>query len=188
MIYRFSRFICLVFCRIFLRLTVRGRECIPADGPFILAANHVSYLDPVVVGTATRRTLCFLAKEELFRVPLLGKWIRMVGVVPIRRDNADIRALKAALSALKSGRPVALFPEGRRHEVEKPKAGVGFLYRKSGVPVIAAHISGTERAFPPEAKMIRPCRVTVTFSRMDNIAPDDDYEAISRKVFIRIKS
>ncbi len=187
MLYNIGKSVFFILCRLLFRFKVEGRENIPDKGAFIVAGNHVSYLDPIIMGIGSPRQISFLAKEELFALPLLGRILSAWGVVPLRRNSSDVRALKTALAILKQGRPIGIFPQGQRARTDTIKSGVGFLASKAGVPVIAARISGTDRALPRGARMVRCRPVSVRYSVVDNICPSDSYEQITAKVFDRIK-
>jgi 1-acyl-sn-glycerol-3-phosphate acyltransferase len=148
------------------RVSAEGREHVPATGPVLLVANHLSLLDPPLVGVATSRQLCFMAKEELFRVPGLGPLIRALGARPVRRDGGDRRALMAALGLLAEGRALLVFPEGTRGEegrLGEAKPGVGMLAVLSGAPVVPVHIEGSGRVLPRGRAWPRLAKVRVTF-------------------------
>src|SRR5512134_1457256 len=93
---------------------VRGREQVPREGGLIVASNHISFWDPPLVGTAAIRELHYLAKEELFRTPVLGPFIRTFNAIPIRRGVADLSGLTKAMDMLRAGRALLMFPEGTR--------------------------------------------------------------------------
>lgn len=182
MCYKFSRLLCVFFCKLFFRLEVYGKECIPLDCPFIIAANHMSYLDPIIIGIASPVKLYFLAKNELFKNKFCGCYLRDVGVIPLTRERADIKAVRKVLSLIKERKPMVIFPQGQRGDIEKVKPGAGFLYRKTGVPLIAAHITGTDKALPRGAKMVKRAKITIRFFLVENIDDEDSYEDISYKV------
>lgn len=122
-----------------------------------MAGNHVSYLDPPAFGVACPRGMHFMARDTLFKKKFFGRLLRSVHAFPLKRNAADVGALKEALRLLKSGTGLLLFPEGTRTvggELGKPQAGVGFLVRKSGVPVIPAYIEGSNKALPKQEKKI----------------------------------
>jgi 1-acyl-sn-glycerol-3-phosphate acyltransferase len=147
-------------------LEVRGREHVPTTGPALIVSNHVSILDPPFVGGAAPRELYFLAKEELFDVPLFGRFIRALNARPVKRDGSDGRALKAALKLLGENRAILLFPEGTRGvegRLGEGKPGAGMLAVLSGAPVVPVYVSGTARALPPGRALPRRARVTVSF-------------------------
>ncbi len=133
-------------------LRVAGLEHVPARGPVILAANHVSNLDgPVLsVGASSVRCVRALAKVELFRVPVLGWFLRRMGTIPIDRRAGDVRALRAALEVLEAGGCLGVMPEGTRSKTGVPgraKAGLGFLASVSQAAVVPARIVNTERCW-----------------------------------------
>ena len=166
MLYTLVKPIAAALMRLGFRLEVRGREHVPATGPVLVVSNHVSVLDPPFVGGASPRELYFLAKEELFEVPLFGRLIRALNARPVKRDGSDGRALKAALKLLGENRAILLFPEGTRGvegRLGEGKPGAGMLAVLSGAPVVPVYVSGTARALPPGRALPRPTRVTVTF-------------------------
>ena len=167
MLYAILKPIAVALMRLFFRLEVVGPGLVPATGPVLIVSNHVSVLDPPFVGAAAPRPLFFMAKEELFGIPLFGRLIRALNARPVRRDGSDTRALKAALAQLEEGRALLVFPEGTRGEEGQPlregKAGVGMLAVLSGAPVVPVYVSGTGAALPRGRSVPRPARVRVTF-------------------------
>ncbi len=146
-----------IFRNVF-KISVHGIENIPKEGPYIVASNHRSHLDPPVLNSVFPEPLVFLAKEELFKPPL-GWIIRHMRAVPIRRGSGDVETLEMVLELLHRGCKVAIFPEGTRADPGKflrPKPGVGLLAVKSGVPVVPVLIEGTDRVFPRGGKFPRP--------------------------------
>lgn len=165
-LYGFLRLIAVALMRLLFRLETRGIEHIPRSGGVLLAANHSSLLDPPLVGGAAPRPLVFLAKAELFEVPLFGALIRRLNARPLRREGPDAGALRTALRALADGAAVLVFPEGTRggEGVLRPaKPGVGMLAALSGVPVVPVYIAGSGRAWPKGRRLPRPAKVVVTF-------------------------
>jgi len=167
MLYAVLKPIAVALMRLFFRLEVVRPGLVPATGPVLIVSNHVSVLDPPFVGASAPRPLFFMAKEELFRIPLFGRLIRALNARPVRRDGSDTRALKAALAQLEEGRALLVFPEGTRGEEGQPlregKAGVGMLAVLSGAPVVPVYVSGTGAALPRGRSVPRPARVRVTF-------------------------
>ena len=164
--YYVSKFLCWLFFRLRFGLEVRGQEHVPARGPFIVAANHTSFLDPPVIGAACPRRVRFMARADLYLHPWLAAYMRSVRCISVRRGEADIGAIRQALKALRQGEPVAIFPEGvRQHngELGQAKRGVGMLAELGRVPVIPALIQGTFRAWPRDAKRLFPSKIRVAF-------------------------
>ncbi len=166
MLYRVLKPPAVALMRLLFRLEVRGREHVPSTGPLLLVSNHVSVLDPPLVGGAAPRELHFMAKEELFRIPLFGRLIDALNARPVKRDGSDSRALKTALRLLAEGRALLVFPEGTRGvegRLGEGKAGVGMLAVMSGAPVVPVHVSGSGRALPAGRTVPRPAKVRVRF-------------------------
>lgn len=139
--------------RLVLRLRVTGREHVPAAGPVLIVCNHVSQVDPPVLGVAALpRKTYYMAKIELFRVPLLGRTIRGLGAFPVVRGGADRRAMRLARDILRRGDVVLMFPEGTRNRdgVLRPGfPGAGALGLEPGVTVVPAAIWGSQRPLGP---------------------------------------
>jgi 1-acyl-sn-glycerol-3-phosphate acyltransferase len=167
MLYAILKPIAVALMRLLFRLEIVSPGLVPATGPVLIVSNHVSVLDPPLVGGAAPRPLYFMAKEELFRIPLFGRLIRSLNARPVRRDGSDMRALKAALAQLEEGHALLVFPEGTRGEEGQPlregKPGVGMLAVLSGAPVVPVYVSGSGAALPRGRALPRPARVRVTF-------------------------
>jgi 1-acyl-sn-glycerol-3-phosphate acyltransferase len=168
-VYKLSQVIVYVFGKVWLRMSIYGKENIPEKGGFILASNHVSNLDPLLLGAICRRRMGFMAKEELFRVPGLCWWLKAIGAFPVKRNASDISSLKNALNILRQGLGLLVFPEGRREESGakniEVKGGVGFLSEKANVGVIPVYIQGTQQALPKYAKWVKPAKVSIFFGK-----------------------
>lgn len=134
-----------------------GAENVPAEGPLVVACNHVSYLDPPLLGTWFPRVIHFMAKRELFEVPVFGTLIRAVHAFPVNREGGDVSAVRRALHVLKAGGCVGIFPEGRRNIDGEAQArnGAVLLATMAHCPVIPAALIGTRAA----AKRLRASRV-----------------------------
>lgn len=192
MLYTILRFLSIVLCKIFFRIKVCGRENIPKKKGFILASNHLSYLDPIILGICSPRKLNFMARHDLFFNHFFGWLILRVGAFPVQRNSADRSALGEAIRRLKAGGGLLLFPEGRRQSgldavPLEPLAGVGYLAAKTDTAVIPAYIKGTDRAMPKGAKFIRPGRIEVYFGRQINIERRLPYQQIARLIMAKIR-
>ncbi len=146
--YAFSSRSVRAAARLLFGLHVHGAEHLPARGGFILAANHVSFIDPPILGCASPRRLAYLAKKELFRAPGFRHLIIALGAFPIHRQTLDRQALETAKKLLAEGFGLLLFPEGTRvrtGEFGQGRPGVSLLAAESGVPVVPAYIGGTLR-------------------------------------------
>ncbi len=150
MIYAIIRSIVAFFCKIVFFVKVKGAENLPKEGAVILAANHTSMWDPVVLVSAISRKMRFMAKKELFRHKLLAPILRMSGAFPVDREGNDIGAIKNALKTLKDGEIFGIFPSGTRvkgTETAEAKSGVALIAARSGAPVLPVAISGGFRLF-----------------------------------------
>nr|WP_295972383.1 lysophospholipid acyltransferase family protein [uncultured Bacillus sp.] len=149
-LYPIGRGICCGILYPIFQFKVIGKEHFPADGGVLLCANHIHNFDPEVVGIATPRPISFMAKEELFSVPILGKILPHVNAFPVKRGMSDRGALRKGLEILKDGKVLGLFPEGTRSktgEVGKGLAGAGFFALRANVPVVPCAIIGPYRVF-----------------------------------------
>lgn len=176
-----------------LRIRATGTENIPKDGACIIAANHRSHLDPPVINIISPRPVLFMAKKELFDVPVLSWLIRKAGAIPVNRDGRDVSTLKKAVGMLKDGHCVGIFPEGSRArpgEFRKPQAGVGFLIEKAKVPVIPMLIEGTDKILPSKAKLPKLFlyNIEVKVGKPVNFHGISSYEHIAEKVMEEIKN
>lgn len=142
---------------------VRGREHVPRTGGLLVASNHVAYADPVIIGTALVRELHYLAKEELFRSPLLGPLITYFNTLPIRRGMADLSGLTRAMDVLRAGHALIVFPEGSRMrdgELHPGRPGVGMLSVNTDALILPCFISGSDR---PNQWILRRGLLQVSF-------------------------
>src|SRR5680860_695951 len=113
-LYRIVHAVIAPVVKTIFRMRITGLENLPKDGPIVLASNHVTNADPVFVGVACPRMVHFMAKAEIWKVPLLGRLVSRVGAFPVRRGGADREAVRTALRILKGGAVMGMFPEGRR--------------------------------------------------------------------------
>jgi 1-acyl-sn-glycerol-3-phosphate acyltransferase len=146
------------------RFRVEGREHEPARGPFVAAANHVSAIDPPMVGLALKHRPAYMAKHELFSVPVLGPWLRSVGVFPVRRGEPDRRAIRKSLEVLNSGGVLVMFPEGTRSpdgRLRDPEPGAAMIALRTGAPVVPIAVINSQRILPKGARRPRLQQVTV---------------------------
>jgi 1-acyl-sn-glycerol-3-phosphate acyltransferase len=170
-----------------------GLENIPEAGPFVVVANHASFLDPYLIGfTSIHRQVGFMAKEELFQVPIFGQIIRYCGAFPVKRGVLDKTAIERFHDFLHSGKPLVVFVEGTRTltgELQKAKKGSGMLLYNARVPVIPAYIDGTFHCWPKGKLLPRPGKTSVTYGSaifLENLyqekAEKITYEKIADKI------
>jgi len=154
--------------RIFGSMEVSGTENVPQKGGFILAPNHISYLDPPIAGCCISRQVHFMAKEELFEVPILGKLIKITGSFPVKRGTADRQAIRKALELLEKGEVVAIFPEGTRSEdgkLQEPEIGIGMIALKSKAPIVPVALTGTDQVLRRGSKRLRFAKIKVRIGK-----------------------
>jgi 1-acyl-sn-glycerol-3-phosphate acyltransferase len=164
--YRFCRFLFRVYFYLYHRGRVYSAERLPDDGAFLLAGNHISFLDPPFFGLACRREAFYLARDTLFRNPVSNWILRGWNCVPISRERGDIGAMRTMLRLLGEGKAVLMFPEGTRSpdgQLQEPRAGIGMIAARANVPIVPMRIFGTERAMPKGARLPRPAKVEIKF-------------------------
>ena len=180
MVYRLLKLVLATTFRVVYRPTVTGREHIPSRGPVILASNHLSFADSMVIPMVAPRRVAFLAKSDYFtgtgvKGALSRLWFGGLGMVPVDRD--DTRAAQAsldkALEVLASGGAFGIYPEGTRSRdglLYRGRTGVAWLAMTSGAPVVPVALIGTDRLQPVGARWPRPAKVTVHFGRPIDVA------------------
>ncbi len=146
--YDFSKATVQLMARTLWRAQASGTQNVPLDGPLILACNHISYLDPPVMGCFCPRRISYMAKKELFSVPILGSVIRGLGAYAVDRDGSATAAIRRSLEVLRRGGTVGIFPEGTRNRTGDvmPQLGVALLASLAQAPVVPACILGSDRA------------------------------------------
>ena len=181
-----------VFVRLLMPLlggiTVRGGENIPARGPVLLAVNHRAYMDPPYLAMVTKRQLHLMAKEELFKIPVFGPYIRAMGAFPVKRGAADRGAIRQAMDELKAGHVLGIFPEGTRADpgtLLPAERGFALIAKQTGIPIVPIALEGTDRVHPKHAKRLHRAHVTATIGRPVTAAqmlaanPDPDKDALT---------
>lgn len=162
---------------------VSGCEHIPSEGPALICPNHVSYLDPPVIGIASPRRCCYMAKASLFKIPLLGGFIRKSYSYPVDRDEGGRQAIRIGTTLLEAGELVVIFPEGTRSptgDLIPGQPGAAFIASRAGAPVIPAAIWGTDIVLPMHAKRIYRCPVYVRFGAAMQLPRPAEGERLSR--------
>jgi 1-acyl-sn-glycerol-3-phosphate acyltransferase len=176
-----ARRIARPFLRWYARLEVIGEQNVPSVGPVIVAPNHRSMLDIPVLVAASPRQIYFMAKQELYKGPLLRLLWRELGGFPVRRQVSDLRALDAAAILLDRGEAVAMYPEGTRNYTEDPLLpflrGPAWLALRTGIPIVPCGVRGTGSGAPPWRRR----RVRVAFGRPILLERVADREARRRR-------
>jgi 1-acyl-sn-glycerol-3-phosphate acyltransferase len=195
--YKTVRFLFYTYYRLFHRFQIEGLENVPEKGPFLLASNHLSYLDPPALGCRLPRNLHYFARDSLFK-GVLGMFIRSLNSIPVNRSQLDLATFRRLLNVLRDGHPLLVFPEGTRSEdgrLGEGKKGVGMLVAKSQVPVLPARVIGSYeimrkgKSFPRIGRKLR-----VSYGRLRSVSEldpggkgGDRYEQISQSIMDAIR-
>lgn len=178
MLYWIGSSLSWLVAKVFGRMESIGSENVPKKGGVILAPNHVSYIDPPTTGSALRgRPVRFMAKSELFKIPVLGFLIKAVGSFPVKQNTADRAALRKALDLLEQEEIVCIFPEGTRSpdgKLMKAQSGLGMVALKSKAPVVPVALIGTDKLLPPHSFFFHFSHVKVIYGKPMTF--DDLYE------------
>ena len=165
-IYRWGHRLTNLFCKTVGRLEAHGVAHIPREGGVLLISNHVSFLDPVIIGSAANREIHFMARSTAFDIPGLGKLISVYNAYPVNRGAPDLGALRKTISLLQAGNVVLMFPEGTRSvdgTLGKARDGACFIAHRAGVPTLPVFHSGAERVLPRNSKRLRRSKLRVIF-------------------------
>mgnify|MGYP002534176336 CR=1 FL=1 len=160
-LYQALRWVAVLFCLRY-KVTYIGRENIPQDGGFIIACNHQSGVDPIILGRGVKRTIHFMAKEELFENEALGIFIKHLNAFPVRRGQGDTTAVEFAEDIVRNGYVLGIFPEGTRSKDFKPargKSGTALIAKMTGADVLPVSIYTSDR-------YKKGTRLTVRFGKL----------------------
>ena len=158
----------------YFRGRIYGAKKVPKKGPLIIVANHGSNVDPPLLSNCVRRPVSFMAKDSLFRVPVLAPAIKAYGAYPVKRGSADRSAIRAALKQLEDGWAVGIFLQGVRTpdgRISSPKLGAALIAAKAQAPLLPVSLWGTEKILSKGAKWPKPKPVTVRIGEV--IAPPE---------------
>ncbi|MBM7581339.1 1-acyl-sn-glycerol-3-phosphate acyltransferase [Caldicoprobacter guelmensis] len=170
--YKFARAIVRPLMFLLFRPRVEGLENFPMEGKTIVYSNHISLLDPVLIGCVLPRQVFFMAKMELFKIPVLRTIIRQLGAFPVKRGSADLSAIKHSLQVLNDGKVFGIFPEGTRSKtgfLQSFSHGIASIAHKSRAKVLPIAIVGQYRLFRPITVRIgRPLNFEDYFEQKSN--------------------
>lgn len=186
--WRFNRFLCRWACALHFKLRIYGRDHVPDRGPVLLVSNHQSLMDPVIVSVGLRREASYMARDSLFEQPLFRKLITSLNAYPVKRNTADIGAIKESLRRLKHGDCVVLFPEGTRTadgRIGPMLPGLGAIARKAKVPIVPTLIDGLAQAWPRDRMFPSPGNVIVEYDRM--WSPEEFADLSAEELMERIR-
>jgi 1-acyl-sn-glycerol-3-phosphate acyltransferase len=177
MLFSIIKLIARPLFRVLFSVEHHGVENVPEEGAVIIAGNHPSYLDPLLVGLPIKRTIRFMAWDALFKVPLLGQIIKAVGAFPVDiRKGQGEAAYRQALRVLESGEALGVFPEGQRSDqaaMGDLRAGVARLAIETGAPIVPVTIGGAMRAWPKWKFLPRPAKIVVRYHEPIRLSEED---------------
>ncbi|RTG96067.1 1-acyl-sn-glycerol-3-phosphate acyltransferase [Thermus scotoductus] len=195
-VYRAAWYVARFLLHALFGYRVEGAENVPQEGPVILAANHLSILDPIAIGAGVRRPVSFLARADVFRLPLLAWLLPRLYAIPVERGQSDLSAIKSALRALERGMAFGIFPEGTRSRTGKLqpfKTGVAAIALRTGSPVVPVAVIGTDKAWPVGRKLFRlrrPIRVVygkpILVPRAERISRQE-LENLTREIEAKVR-
>jgi len=172
--YRICQFACQWFCILYFKVRCHGTRRVPASGGALLVCNHQSFMDPVLAAIALRRESSFMARDTLFANPLFKRLIKHLNAYPVKRNEADISAIKESLRRLKNGQVIVLFPEGTRTpdgKIHPLLPGLGAIAKKARVPIVPTLIDGIYQLWPRHQPIPAPGDVVIEYG--EPIWPDD---------------
>ncbi len=187
MLYRLLRGIGKLILFLLFRVEIKGEEIVPRKGPLIIAINHISPMDPSVLGIIFPGIIHFFVAEDLFEIPLVGWVIKRLGVIPVDRREKDFRSLKRAIALLKKGEIIAIFPQGGIPPPESPKRyeikpGVAYLAIKTGAPVLCVCIRGTDKVIPRGNRFFKRIFTEIYLEYRAIIYPSVSVEDVLKKI------
>lgn len=187
--YRFARILLSIIFRFIYRVEVLGIENIPSEGRVIICSNHISALDPILLGISIKRPISFMAKKELFKNKFVGKILTMLTAFPVDREGSDLSAIRNSIDILTKERILGIFPEGTRItkiDIESAKPGVSLIAYKSKSPVIPVYIESSYRIF--SKVMIIIGKPISLYDSYDKKLKTEDHKNISKQILESIYS
>lgn len=185
MLYRFCRFVVRTVFILLYRLEAQGISNIPLEGPVILCSNHKSLQDPITLGAWVPRKVHYMAKAELFRIPLFGPLIKAVGAFPVKRGGVSKEAIRTAITLLQEGKVMGIFPEGTRNEsVGMGKRGAVSMAVRARASVVPVAIVGNYRVF---RKMKAIYGAPIDMSPYADAGTSESMEAATELIMSRIR-
>ncbi len=185
--YSFNWPVIVPILRTYFRSRIYGAENVPQSGPLVIVSNHGSYFDPPIISSCVRRPVAYMAKEELFQVPILAQVIKLYGAYPVSRGTADRAAIRSALECLDNGWAVGIFLDGTRTSdgrIIDAKRGAALLAGKAKVPILPMSLWGTERILQKGSPIPQPVPITIRIGKLID-APSsttkDELQSLTQK-------
>jgi 1-acyl-sn-glycerol-3-phosphate acyltransferase len=183
--WRFLRFLCRWATILHLKVRVHGVRNVPRQGAVLLVCNHQSHMDPVLVSMALPRESCYMARDSLWASKWFGKLITSLNAFPVKRNTADLGAIKESLRRLKQGMSLVVFPEGTRTpdgRIHPMFPGLASIARKAGVPIVPVLIDGMYQAWPKGSPLPKSGNVIIRYGEMIQPA---EYAALSAEELVQ---
>jgi 1-acyl-sn-glycerol-3-phosphate acyltransferase len=194
--YHFIHVITRPLFKSLFKFQIFGAENVPTTGGVMLMINHASYLDPMFIGAAVSRNLHYMARATLFKPKIIDRFLRSLNAFPVHLGSPDRAAIKRALQILEDGNLLLIFPEGTRSvdgSLAKAQDGIGFMAYRTKAAVVPVFLDGTQKAWPRNARMIKPAKITVSFGKPIDMsiyrsgeASRETYSKIGEEVMARI--
>lgn len=179
---------------LYFRGRIYGAENVPAEGPFVVVSNHASDFDPPILSSSMRRPVAFMAKEELFKVPILKQAITLYGAYPVKRESADRSAIRSAMQSLENGWATGVFLQGTRTSdgrITEPKLGAALIAAKAKAPLLPVSLWGTHAIASKDSKLPRAVPLTIRIGKLIEAPASSDreeLEALTQRCAIEINA
>lgn len=170
MLYSLFKLLGEVIFGTYYRVKRVGLKSFPREGPLILVSNHISYIDPLLIGLTFPRQIAWMMLESIYRRPVINYICRRTSVIPVKRDARDLQAVRQAIGVVEKGQVLGLFPEGRMSRDGRLQSflghGAALISLKTGAPVLPTAIEGSSNSFPPEGRFPRPAKIVVKYGSL----------------------
>ncbi|MBN1871987.1 MAG: 1-acyl-sn-glycerol-3-phosphate acyltransferase, partial [Candidatus Omnitrophica bacterium] len=164
----------------------------PKKGSFIIASNHVSYLDPLAIGVFVPRSVHYLAKEELYKNRFFGWYMMNLNTIPVDRKGRSLKGMRKIVELIRKGEVIAVFPEGTRSDGKdflQPQMGAAYFSLKFKVPILPVYVKGTDKVMPKGASKLRFNHISVYYGRIKRYSFEDwsgDRDEVYKRVSLDI--
>lgn len=178
----------------YFRGRVYGAENVPKEGPLVVVSNHASYFDPPILSCCVGRPVAYMAKEELFEIPIFKQAIQLYGAYPVKRQAADRSTIRAAINYLEAGWATGVYLQGTRTPDERitdPKRGAALIAAKAKAPLLPVSLWGTSGIWQTGSAMPRLVPVTVRIGNLIDAPSSSDravLEAITQRCAAEINA